>query len=275
MSWLNLKLQSLSEWLYTLKPIYFILGFPIGTFLITTISISPFYYLTDICFKMSVCSEDEAGHLLLSSFLGIWLVFMVLSVTLIFTFGSHILKYVILRDRVEDLKTSGLLNKTKHNISLIGLSLHPFANQPWLNTIEEKLKSGVKIRLLIVDPITEFAINRHSSLRSREDKLCDDINKSIKIFSDFKLDISSRHGDISDNFEVRKYKNNASMSTFIFDDEIRLGLIIENGTGLTAPEVRISNRGKQIDIFKQINDHFDNVWKRATKISLSKGSHEK
>jgi len=266
-SWIKTKLEQLAEWLYALKRIWFIFGFPVGTFFITTISISPFYYLTDICFKISVCSKEDAGHLLLSFFLSIWLIVMTLSAVYIFTFGSHILRYVILRNRVEDLKTSGLVNKTKRNISLIGLSLHPFANQDWTGIIEEKLKEGVNVKLLITDPKTEFAKNRHSSLHNQEDNLCDDIEKAINIFTDFKESISRKHGDISDNFEVRLYKNNASMSTFIFDDEIRLGLIIEKGTGLDAPEIRIRNRGKQVEIFKKIQEHFDNVWSEAEKVS--------
>jgi hypothetical protein len=42
--------------------------------------------------------------------------------------------------------------------------------------------------------------------------------------------------------------------------------MIENGTGLTAPEIRISNSGKQVELYRQITDHFDNVWDKAIEI---------
>jgi len=265
MSWITDRLQSAVEWLYTRTFANFILGFPIATLFVTTVIISPFYYLTDIYVKVSTHPDEDVGQILLSLFLLLWIVIMVIAAALLFALGSRTLKYVNTDNRVDDLKTSGLIDQTKCSISLIGLSLIPFTSEDWQSILEKKLISRVKIKLLIADPKTEFSQNRRSSLR-RQDKLSDDIERSIERFTDFKSDISERHGDISKNFEFRVYKNNASMSTFIFDDEIRLGLMIEQGTGLTAPEIRISRKGKQVELFKQITEHFDNVWKDAEEV---------
>jgi hypothetical protein len=198
---------------------------------------------------------------------------MVICASLLFGLGGRLLKYVIPDNRLADLKTSGLTKNAKDSISLIGLSLYPFANEEWMNIFESKLKNGVKIKLLIVDPETEFAKYRHTSLRDKNKYLSDDINTSINIFRNFKSDISEKLGGININFEVRLYTSNASMSTFIFDDEARLGLMIENGTGLTAPEIRISNSGKQVDLFRIITDHFGNVWDKATDIFPTESGH--
>jgi hypothetical protein len=246
---------------------WFILAFPIVTFVIAVFIGDILYYLTDIYFKIISHSEADEGLIALSLFFLLWAVCMALCASLLFGLGNRLLKYVTIHDRVNDLKSSGLVKKTKHSISLIGLSLHPFSTQDWMNILEEKLRDDVKVRLLIVDPETEFAQMRHSSFPSQKDKLCDDINDAIKKFSGFKEHISiNLDVNVRNNFEVRKYKNNASMSTFIFDDEMRLGLMIEKGTGLTAPEIRISNHGKQSDLFKKIQDHFEIVWSDATEI---------
>lgn len=257
------NLNLVVEWLYAHNFIWFLFGFTIFTFLLTALTISPFYYLTDIYFKVYLLPEKDDGQILLSLFLIIWLICMTIVASLLFRSGSRFLKYLITSNRVDDLKTSGLVNKTEHSISLIGLSLIPFSDEDWRNIFENKLKDGVKIRLLIADPDTDFTLNRVTSVGGSEDKLSDDIKESIKKFKGFKGRISEQHRN---NFEVRSYKNNASMSTFIFDDEIRLGLMIEKGTGLTAPEIRISNRGKQVALFKQVKGHFDNVWDAATEV---------
>jgi hypothetical protein len=266
MNWINEKLQKAIELIYKLNYRWFILVFPAVTLVITSLGLSTFYYLFDICFKANICPREHEGEILLSSFLLIWIVFMVIFASLLFGVGSRTLKYINITDRVDDLKTSGLVNKTKSDISLIGLSLFPFTTEDWQNIFEKKLKSGVHIKLLIVDPETEFATNRHSSLRDKNKKLANDIEIALDNFTNFKNYISEKHGELSNNFEVGLYKNNASMSTFICDDEIRLGLIIEKGTGLTAPEIRINKFGKQAQLFKIISDHFNEVWKSATKI---------
>jgi hypothetical protein len=266
MNWIKGRLESAVEWLYTRTFINFIFGFPIATLFVTAAIISPFYYLTDIYFKVSTHLDEDVGQILLSFFLFLWIVIMVISAALLFALGSRTLKYVSITDRVNDLKTSGLVNKIQNNIYLIGLSLSPFTTEDWQNIFEKKLLSGVDIKLLVVDPATEYAINRHSSLRGKEDKLSDDIKTAINRYTKFKDYMSEKHGDVSNNFEVGLYSNNASMSTFICDDEIRLGLIIEKGTGLTAPEIRINKHGKQAALFKIITDHFNEVWKGAKKI---------
>tara|TARA_R110001583_G_scaffold188376_1_gene350461 strand:+ start:2009 stop:2833 length:825 start_codon:yes stop_codon:yes gene_type:complete len=273
MNWINEKLQKAIELLYKLNSRWFILVFPAATLVITSLGLSAFYYLFDICFKADICPKEHEGEILLNFFLLLWIACMVICASLLFGLGSRTLKYINITDRVDDLKTSGLVNRTKSNISLIGLSLFPFTSENWQNIFEEKLKSGVHIRLLVVDPNTEFATGRHSSLRGQNKKLCNDIETAVGHFTDFKAYMSSTHGDVSKNFEIGLYKNNASMSTFICDDEIRLGLIIEKGTGLTAPEIRINKHGKQAPLFEIITDHFNEVWKDATKIKLPENNH--
>lgn len=264
MNWLQKQTHALSERLIQSNSRTFWLKFSVGTFVIpASLATTVIFNLDNI--EKVIPLPTEPGMYIFSIFLIAWIFVMIAVATIVFTYGGHLIRYSIPDDRLDTLKTSGLITKTHKKISLIGLSLHPFSNESWRRILEDKIKTGVLVRLLIFDPDTEFAKNRQSSLQY-DRKLCDDINEAVNRFSALKAKISKNNAEYSENFDLRLYKGNASMSAFIFDDEIRLGLYIENLTGLTAPEIRIANQGGQTDIFSLVEEHFDNVWNTSSEI---------
>lgn len=259
MDWLKMKFHTLAEWITACTPTQFGWVFTIGTLGLSFLIANFSYFVLD-AFDKAHALPANPGMLIISLFLALWILVMIATATFIFGFGGKFIRYDIPSDRLDSLKSSNLISKANKRIWLIGLSLYPFASEGWIKTIEHKIKEGVMVKLLIYDPETEFAETRASSLPGKNKTLADDINESIKIFTDFKERIQTNHPTLTDKFEIRLYKGNASMSTFIVDNEMRVGLYINNLTGLTAPEIRIVNKGKQADIFSQIEGHFRTIW---------------
>lgn len=275
MKWINEQVHALSDKLIQSTPATFFRKFFFGTIFIPAATsftallnlekIKEFIPFISIPFTQNPNTCYFVFIFIL--FLICWIVVMIVVASIVFTSGGNLIRYALPTDRLDSLKISNLVSKTKKNISLIGLSLYPFANESWLKILEEKIRNGVTVKVLIFDPNTEFARTRQSSLRKTGHKLSDDIDESIKIFTDFKKSLSRNHAADNDKFELRLYKGNASMSAFIFDDEIRLGLYVENSTGLSAPEIRIANQGGQADIFERVQNHFESVWNKSSIIS--------
>jgi hypothetical protein len=257
-------LQTFVHWLWGQGAIKFGLYFVFGTFVLAVTLLNLSYNFIDLGFKINFFSVEKAKSIYFSFLFLFWVVSIFCIAAFITSFGSQILRYFIVRDRVSDLKTSNLFTRTKVHIDLMGLSLMPFTSQDWSNCFEEKLLAGVKMRLLIVDPCTEYAKNRHSSVSNAN--LSEDIELSIKAFKVFFDKFIQQHGQANAKFQLRKYKNNPSMSLFIFDSEVRLGLLLEKDTGLTAPEIRLHNHGKQVDLFNKVQKHYDDIWAKSTEI---------
>jgi hypothetical protein len=125
--------------------------------------------------------------------------------------------------------------------------LRPFAEEGWLKKLENKIIDGVQVRLLILDPTAEIATTRACSMGHGSRHLCDDINDAIDSFKILKDRLDQNHPTYTNNFEIHLYKGNASMSCFILDDEARIGLYMEGGTGLSAPEIRVTKRDADKD----------------------------
>ncbi len=135
--------------------------------------------------------------------------------------------------------------------------------------LENKVREGVEVKLLIYNPETEFSKARVSSVPGENKTLADDINQAINNFKSVKEKIIKNHPTLTDKFEIRLYSGNASMSAFMIDNEVRVGLYIKNRTGLTAPEIRVINKGKQADIFSIIEGHFLDVWSESSVLNGS------
>jgi len=259
MGWLKNQLQKLAEWITNFKSSSFSFLFALGTFFLTGVIAKGTYFILDAFDKAKVL-PDEPGVLILSLFLVLWILVMIMTATFVFSLNGRLIRFDLPTDRLDSLKESGLISRTNERIWLIGLSLHPFSSQGWMDIIEDKIKKGVSIQLLIFNPETEFATKRSSSLRGDSRTLADDITDAIEKFKGFKQTLITNYRASSDKFEVRLYKGNASMSAFILDDEARVGLYLNDGTGLSAPELRVVNKGSQIDFFKKIERHFETIW---------------
>ncbi len=259
MDWLNNQLHKLAEWITNFKPGKFWWLFTMGTFFLASVIAKGVYFILDAFDKANVLPNDP-GMLIVSLFLALWIIVMIMTATFIFTFGGRLIRFDLPTDRLDSLKESGLISKTDERIWLIGLSLHPFTSEGWIKILENKIKKGVSVKLLIFDPNTEFAKNRSSSLRRDERALADDIKEAIEAFTGFKKTLSINYRAFADKFEVHLYKGNACMSAFILDDEARVGLYLNGDTGLSAPELRVVNKGSQIDFFSKIERHFETIW---------------
>ncbi|MCH9828260.1 MAG: hypothetical protein K0U79_10990 [Gammaproteobacteria bacterium] len=119
------------------------------------------------------------------------------------------------------------------------------------------------MRLLLYSPKTEFSKNRASSISGGGQSLADDIEGASGRFYDWKRELQSKYGDSASRFEVRVYRDNPSMSTFIIDDVALVGIYLKGGTGLTAPELIVHNKGAQASAFCQFEEHFEKVWEDA------------
>jgi hypothetical protein len=257
------QLYKLAESTTKLPPGKFCLFFSFGTLTLAFVAANIFYNILDAFDKARVL-PDHPGILIICLFLALWVGVMIMTATVIFTLGGKLIRYDLSKERLDSLKKSGLLSKTKSRIWLIGLSLLPFAQEGWLSIIRDKINEGVEVKLLIFDPNTQFANDRPSSIGAGGSNLSHDINEAIKKFKDFKAELNRDYPTVSNHFEVHLYKGNASMSCFILDDEARLGIYLAKATGLTAPEIRVTKRAADNDFFKMIEASFQETWNSST-----------
>lgn len=262
MDWLKENSFKLAELITRLSLIKFVVFFTFGTLSLAFIIANFFYNILDALDKAKVLCNDP-GWPILCAFLFIWVLMLIFVSTIIFNYGGRLVRYDLSGDRVDALEKSGLFVKSRNRIWLIGYSLLPFANEGWLKKFENKIIDGVQIRLLILDPSTEIAKERVSSIGHIN--LSDDINDAIRKFKNFQQRFEKNHPTISSNFEIRLYKKNANMSCFILDDEARIGLYLEGQTGLSAPEIRITKKEADKLFFEKIERNFVGIWDSSTK----------
>lgn len=262
MDWLKDNAFKLAELITRWSSIKFVLFFTFGTLSLAFVISNFFYNILDALDKAKLLCEDP-GWLILCVFLFIWVLMLIIVSTIIFKLGGRLIRYDLSGDRLDALEKSGLIVKARKRIWLIGYSLLPFAQEGWLRKLENKIIDGVEVRLLILDPLSEIAKERDSSIG--HSRLSDDINDAIGKFNKLKEKFDKNHPTISSKFEVRLYKKNASMSCFILDDEARIGLYLEGGTGLSAPEIRITKREADMLFFEKIERNFVGIWELSSK----------
>lgn len=258
MNWLKEQIYKLAESITHLSSVNFFLSITLGTFALTYLSTNFFYIILDAIDKSDLL-PDKPGLLLISLYLSLWIVITLITSTVIFTLGGKLIRYDISSDRLDFLTKSGLISKTRKRIWLIGLSLYPFATEGWFNIFEKKIQEGVSVRLLVLDPSSGFAKERYSSL-SNNHFLSDDINEAIDKFKEFKRKIEKYYPKQINQFEIRLYNGNASMSCFILDEEARVGFYMKERTGLSAPEIRVNNRTSHKEFFKMFECNFQLIW---------------
>jgi hypothetical protein len=247
-------------WVTTLSPWAFGLGYPLGSLFLSIIPAGTFWWMMEAV-EIAGWLPQPKGAWIAAYFMFWWVIVMLIAAWFLFGVGGQMLRFYQY-DRCRALDE--LIAKADERIWLIGLSLVPFTEESRLRELKKAVvERNVEVRMLIVNPDSEVAKFRNPELYEGDETLEKHIHQAIEKFGALQKSINKNHGDKGKHFNLRKYRGNASMSTFLVDNEARVGIILNQETGLYAPELRVANMGTQISLFKSIVDHYESVYEQA------------
>jgi hypothetical protein len=262
----NEKNVAVVDWIISSSPIFFWVKLLSGSSLLSLIIYGSLFWLVETLDMTNTLPADRVPWIIIIV-LVIWVFVLLTLITAIFGLGGHFAR-VDVYDRGRALDE--LLASANKKIWLVGLSLLPFTEESRIRELKKAIvERNVNVRILIVSPESEIAITRNKELYNGDDTLIDDIHLSIKKFKSLLKSIEQQHRNKVANISIRTYKGNAPMSTFIIDDEARVGILLNQSTGLFAPEIKILNRGSQVSIYRAVIGHFDSVFNEAQNIEAS------
>lgn len=136
----------------------------------------------------------------------------------------------------------------KDALDVIGFGLKDFKRDYLTNL--GTMSQRMRIRILIINPESEYAVERDREENQREGTIADEAREFLRAFSEL-------YGAGNDRLQLRTYRCLPLVNVFRIDNEIFWGpYLMDQASGNTFT-MRTNSRGF---LYQQLRDHFDRVW---------------
>ena len=141
-------------------------------------------------------------------------------------------------------------------IKLLGIILSDFNNRSIQNALEEKLKAGCKVKMLLLSPSSQFV-----EIRAREENRDPDEWKDelVAVHRSHKNFISRLPDSIRTNMELGFYDSVPTYSIYMIGDTLIVGFYLRENQGAYLPHLELEV--KEHGIYEPFLNHFDSLWR--------------
>lgn len=153
--------------------------------------------------------------------------------------------------QIMNRKADEVLNQSENNLDIIAFGLRSFRDAK-TNIVKEKVKRGMKIRIITLDPSSEFVTQREKD----EKEVSGQIKKTIQDLIKWVDDIKKESPD-PENVSIKFYNSLPQNFYFRIDDHIFLGPYLYGKT--SQQTISYEFKGNSIG-YEYYKDYFDKLW---------------
>jgi hypothetical protein len=154
-------------------------------------------------------------------------------------------------------------------IRLLGVCMMSLTSHPAQDLLQRKLEEGCFIRLLTLDPDSEFVTQRaiDDGLKDEYDYIRTEIKASDHCYTHF---ISHRHPDLRPKIQIGHYDEAPRYFLVSTNKAMIVGFYLRGGRGELFPHLELEVMGG--GMYEPFIKHFDSLWAARKEIQGTSGS---